>query len=301
MVEGMLEGWFTGKRLSFDAASSGEQSWLEVVVDGGAPVAVHLSAKSNTFVAFDGDDVRAHRVEIMHRSETWHGTVTVSRFSTDGQFAPAPALATRKIMVLGDSVSCGEALKRVPNENKNATWWDPRNSYGLLLGDAFNAQVHLVCHGGRGLVRSWNGKTDDANLPDYYNYAIADPVKPARWDHQRWQPDLIISAIGTNDFATGVPDREAYVKAYVGMLRELLRNHPQAQIVLTEGAILDGANKAALTGYIAETISRTGSARVRAVSSLHHPGADGDGHPTTLQHAAMARELAPQLRAVMGW
>jgi lysophospholipase L1-like esterase len=292
---------FTGKRLSFDAASSGPQSWLEVAVDGGAPVAVHLSAASSTFVAVDGDAARLHQVEIMHRSETWHGTVTVSRFSTDGRFESPPALPSRKILLLGDSVTCGEALKRVPNEQKNATWWDPRHSYGLLLGETFNAQVNLVCHGGRGLVRSWNGHTDDQNLPDYYNYAIADPARPARWDHQRWQPDLIISAIGTNDFTTGIPDREAYVNTYVGLLRELLRHHPQAQIVLTEGAILDGAKKAALTSYIAEAIARTGSARIHYLVSAHHPGDERDGHPTTEQHAAMARELAPQLRAVMGW
>jgi hypothetical protein len=37
------------------------------------------------------------------------------------------------------------------------------------------------------------------------------------------------------------------------------------------------------------------------IKSLHHPGDERDAHPTTAQHAAMARELAPPLRRLMGW
>ena len=69
-------------------------------------------------------------------------------------------------------------------------------------------------------------------------------------------PDLIVSAIGTNDFTPGIPARDAYVNEYVALVQALLRDHPQARVVLTEGAILDGEKKAALRGYIDETIRR---------------------------------------------
>ncbi|MFP5389966.1 MAG: GDSL-type esterase/lipase family protein, partial [Gammaproteobacteria bacterium] len=174
-------------------------------------------------------------------------------------------------------------------------------SYGMLLGEALQAQVHLVCHGGRGLVRSWNKRTDEFKLPDFYELAIADAAQPVRWEHARYQPDLIVSAIGTNDFNPGVPDGEAYVRAYVKFVQTLLNNHPQAQIVLTEGAILKAGKKAALQVYLLETIKRVNDPGVHLVSASHQPGDARDGHPTGAQHAAMARELAPQLRRVMGW
>lgn len=292
---------FEGKTLALDAAASGDDSYLDVVIDGGAPRTVRLSKHIQTLELVNGSRAGVHRVDIMHRSESWHGVVTLSRVATDGDLLAVPALPERKMLVLGDSVTCAEAIDRVAGDKKNPSWWNPRQSYGMLAAQALNAQVHLVCHGGRGLVRSWNGRTDEANLPDFYDLAIANAGQPVRWDHADYDPDLIVSAIGTNDFSTGIPDREMYVQAYVKLVHALLRNHRHAQIVLTEGAILHGARKAALTGYIAETIKRVGNPRVHAATSAHHPGDATDAHPTKRQHAAMARELVPQLRSVTGW
>ncbi len=292
---------FEGKALSVDAAASGERSYIEVVVDGGAARIIRLSATPQAIGLVNEREAGVHHVDILHRSESWHGVVTLSRFVTDGALLAAPTLPQRKMLVLGDSVTCGEAIDRVQGKEKDSSWWNPRASYGMLAAQALGAQVHLVCHGGRGLVRSWNGRTGDDNLPDFYELAIASEGQPVRWDHAGYNPDLIVSAIGTNDFSTGIPERVAFVKAYGNLVRTLLRNHPQAQIVLTEGAILSGERKAALTRYIAQTIERVGSPRVHAAASLHHPGDVTDAHPTKAQHAAMARELVPQLRAVTGW
>jgi lysophospholipase L1-like esterase len=292
---------FTGKSLSVDVASSGKDSYLEAVVDGGPPTKIHVPPQRASIVLVNGGASAHHRVDLMHRSETWHGVVTVAGFATDGVFEAAPVLASRKMLVLGDSVTCGEVIDRVPGEKNKPEWLNARASYGMLVAEALHAQVHLVCYGGRGLVRSWNGRTDEFNLPDFYELAIPDAANPAAWDHSRYEPDLILVSIGTNDFNPGIPDGAAYVRAYVGFVRTLLHNHPHAQIVLTEGAILDGEKKRALSGYIAETVARVGDRRVHAVPSMHHPGDAQDAHPTREQHAEMARELLPQLRAVMGW
>ncbi|RSZ59433.1 SGNH/GDSL hydrolase family protein [Massilia atriviolacea] len=292
---------FEGRALAVDAAASGERSYLDVSVDGGAPRTIRLSPASRTINLVDEPEPGVHRVEILHRTESWQGVVTLARFATDGALLAAPALPRRKMLVLGDSVTCGEAVDRVRGADNDSSWWNPRASYGMLAAQALGAQVHLVCHGGRGLVRSWNGRTDEKNLPDFYELAIATDGQAVRWDHAAYDPDLIVSAIGTNDFGTSIPARAAYVNAYAALVRTLLRNHPRAQIVLTEGAMLDGARKAALRRYIAATIGRVGSARVHAAASQHHPGDATDAHPTKAQHAAMARELLPQLRAVTGW
>lgn len=291
---------FTGTALSVDASSSGAHSYLEAVIDGGLPQRIKVGSAKATYALLEAAAPGRHTVEIMHRSETWHGVVTLTGFHVDGELMAAPTQAQRRMLVLGDSVTCAEgAGQRVGK--KDSSWTDPRHSYGMLAAQALDAQVHLVCHGGRGLVRSWNGRLDEHNLADFYELAIADAAQPVRWDHSRYQPDLIVSAIGTNDFSSGIPAREAYVAAYVKLVRTLLRNHPQAQVVLTEGAILHGENKALLGAYIAETVRRLDDRRVHALGSEHHAGDPQDAHPTGAQHAAMARELAPQLRKLMGW
>lgn len=291
---------FDGRKLVLDVASTGKKSWLDVIVDGRVR-AVHLARGRSSVVLVDGKAAAPRTVQVLHRSETWQGTVTVRGFTTDGVFAAPPALPARRLMFLGDSVTCGEALDRTPPGKKDPVWWNPRLSYGMLAGQALQAQVHLVCHGGRGLVRSWNGKTDEFNLERLYQLAIADPARPVPWDQRRYAPDLIVSAIGTNDFTPGIPARDAYVNEYVALVQALLRDHPQARVVLTEGAILDGEKKAALRGYIDETIRRVGDARVGSVVSNHYPGDAADAHPTRAQHAQMAADLVPQLRTVMGW
>jgi len=289
-----------GRRLSMDA-TGGAGSLVDVVVDGGAPVTLHLAPQPRSYVLFKDAGPGPHRVEIVHRTETWLGVPSIAGFTTDGQVLQAPALPERKLLVLGDSVTCGANMERAGGDKSNPYWWNARLSYGMLLGRALHAQVQLVCYGGRGLVRSWNGHTDEYQLPAFYALAIPDVAHPVNWKQEDYGPDLILVAIGTNDFTAGIPDEGSYVAAYETFVRTLLRDHPHAQIVLTEGAILNGEKKERLSAYLLETVQRVGSPRVHAIPSAYHPGDAADAHPTTPQHAQMADELAPQLRRLMGW
>lgn len=291
-----------GKSLTADLQSSTGNSWIDVIVDGGAPTAINISNQLQTIELFNFAEDAKHSVEIIHRTENWQGQVALKQFKLNGEkVLPAPPSPKRKILVLGDSVTCGEAIDRVAGQEKNSRWWNARESYGMLTAKALNAQVNLVCWGGRGLVRSWNGKTDDANLTDFYEFAVGDNDPTMQWDHTQYQPDLIVSAIGTNDFSQGIPARETYVTAYVKLINKLLTNHPQAHVALTEGAILNGDKKVALIDYIREAISRVNDSRAHQITSVYYPGDDGDAHPTKDQHSAMAKDLAPQLKALMDW
>lgn len=291
-----------GRAAELMARSSSAQSHLEIIVNQGEPRAVKLTTDLQPIQLFTSETAAAHHVQVLHRGETWHGQITVQGLSiTGGDLNKAPEPPARKLLFLGDSVTCGEAMERPGECTKTTSWSNPRESYGMLVAKALNSQVQLVCYGGRGLVRSWNGKTDEQNLPDFFELTIADTSNPVTWDHSRYTPDVIVSAIGTNDFSEGIPAREEYVATYVIFLQRLLELHPHTQIALTEGAILNGEKKAALTEYLAETVRRVGSSRVHLISSNHYPGDDCDAHPTTPQHAAMAADLTPALREIAGW
>jgi lysophospholipase L1-like esterase len=271
------------------------------VVDG-KERRIRLNAGRQTLALADGLPAGPHTVEIVNRSETWQGNAALLSFDTDGAWRAAPALPSRKLLVLGDSITCGAAVDRVAGETKaGASWANPRASYGMLMAKQLNAQVQLVCYGGRGLIRTWEGKTNELNLADYY--AMALPTQPASvpWDQRYYLPHAIIVAIGTNDMTTGIPDREQYVQAYRSLVRTLLRDHPQAQIMLTEGSILHSEKQAALHSYIADTVRLVGDPRVRAIASTHYPGDATDAHPTREQHVRMADDLLPQVRQIMRW
>jgi lysophospholipase L1-like esterase len=288
--------------LSMVASSNSGKAWLDIIVDDGEPKVIQIGQQPQSYELFRFEKAGKHKVRIINRTETWQAVTTISEFElTDGKLLAAPSLPKRKVLVLGDSVTCAEMIDRVAGEKPDPRWNNARKSYGMLTAQAVNAQVNLVCMGGRGLVRSWNGKTDEHNLPDFYQFSVPDDKDPAPWNHAQYDPDLIVSAIGTNDFSPGIPDRESYINTYVKLVLTLLANHKHAQIVLTDGAILNGEKKAALIDYIAETVKRVGDKRVHIATSTNYPGDKTDAHPTKEQHAAMAKDLIPQIKKVMKW
>jgi lysophospholipase L1-like esterase len=283
------------------ASSTSGNAWVDVIVDDGEPKQIQLSQQPQSYELFRFATAGKHSVRIINRTETWQAVSTISKFELAGDLLAGPSLPKRKMLVLGDSVTCAEMIDRVAGDKPNSRWSNARESYGMLTAKALHAQVNLVCMGGRGLIRSWNGKTDENNLPDFYQFTIANDKDPVKWDHTQYDPDVIVSAIGTNDFSPGIPDRETYVNTYVKLVLTLLANHKHAQIVLTEGAILNGDKKAALIDYIAETVKRVDDKRVHIATSTNYPGDKTDAHPTKEQHAAMAKDLTPQLKAIMKW
>jgi lysophospholipase L1-like esterase len=290
-----------GTRLAVDAAGS-TRSLVDVIVDGKPAGTLRLAPQVRRYDLFKDAAPGPHRVELVHRSETWLGVASIAGFTADGTFLAAPALPARRMLVLGDSVTCGADMERGAGDKDTPDWWNPRLSYGMLGARALESQVQLVCYGGRGLVRSWNDRTDELQLPAFYDLAIADAAHPVQWNQADYAPDLIVIAIGTNDFNPGIPERTTYVDAYAAFLRRVLGDHPHAQIALTEGVLLDGDKKTALIGYLKEATARVGSARVHLLAPMAHQSGDAvNGHPTTSQHAAMAEELLPQLRAISGW
>ncbi|NYE59170.1 lysophospholipase L1-like esterase [Duganella sp. 1224] len=291
---------FEGTRLSANAEASGAFSYLDVIVDGAARK-VHLAEGRQTLALAEGLAPGPHTVEVVNRTETWQGTASLLNFDTDGTWRAATQLPARKLLILGDSITCGAVIDRVPGDDKGAASGNPRVSYGMVLARQLNAQVQLVCYGGRGLIRTWEGKTNDLNLADYYGMALPTQPSAVPWDQRNYRPDAILIAIGTNDMTPGIPEREQYVTAYVSLLRTLLKDHPQAQIMLTEGGMLHGEKQAALRSYIEDTVRRVGDQRVHAIRSTGYPGDEKNAHPTREQNTSIANDLLPQVKAVMRW
>ena len=180
----------------------------------------------------------------------------------------------------------------------------------MRLGRALDAQVHLACYGGRGLIRDWRGLASVANAPQFFDLAIVDPPTPIVWDHAAYTPDVVVVSLGTNDFNLKLgafPPRDGYVAAYVDFVRAIRRRYPAARIFLPEGAIVSDdtapqrPQKTALRAAIAETARRLGDANVSVVQATHYPGDTCNAHPTSEQHAQMARDLEPAIRRTMGW
>jgi lysophospholipase L1-like esterase len=321
---------FTGPSLAVKAVSSSGNSRLGVVLDGVFIKNVQLPKGGCDALAavplLTDLEPGPHQVEIVHQNETWQGVVAFAgiELGAGGELLAASTAPRKRLLFIGDSVTCGEALLREPGCNKNFEWWDPYNSYGLRLGRLLDVDTNLVCFGGRGLIRDWQGRRDGLNahellamsvplespLSTIFPGACGTAVTDLRWDHTRYVPDVIVISLGTNDFnlALGpLPTKQEYVPAYVSLVKELQQLAPNAEIVLTEGSIVSDATdpkrpqKRTLRSYIEATIAELGSARVHFAPATYYPGDSCDAHPTKAQHAHMADDLLPFLQTALGW
>lgn len=310
-------------RLRFDApevllraSSTTGNSRLGVSVDGAPFTVVRVAQEEGDLVLAAGLPPGPHTVDVVHRTEAWQGVVTVRGFVLPraGKVLDPEPWPKRRLLFIGDSVTCGEAVERPPapacGAKDAARDSNGHASYGMIAARALGAQAHLVCFGGRGLVRDWQGKRDVLNAPQFFRLSVADAEHLPAWDHALYVPDAVVVALGTNDFnlALGpLPDREAWVSAYVHFVRDLRAASPKAKILLTEGAIVNDATdprrpaRTVLRGYIAETVKRLQDPDVRAFESQHYPGDACDAHPTGAQQESMARDLEPALRQALGW
>jgi lysophospholipase L1-like esterase len=303
---------FEGPALAIDASCAGPGCRLRVRVDGTPHRDVTLGEGAHRTTLVEGLAEREHTVEIVHLTETWQGVVGVRAIGVGpaGRFVAAAPWPARRLLFIGDSVTCGEGVDRSPGPPKGPLWWDAERSYGMLAARALDAQVHLVCFGGQGLIRDWRGRRDALNAPAFFELAIADQASPRPWDHAAYVPDAVVVSLGTNDFNLDIgplPDREEYVSTYVRFVQAIRGHYPFAQVLLTEGSIVNDEadpkrpQKTVLREYLAETAGRLGDPRVHVVPSTRYPGEGGDAHPNAEQHERMALDIEGPLRAATGW
>lgn len=303
---------FEGPSLAMRASSTTGKSRLAVLVDDAPPATVRLPREEGEVTLAEGLGEGAHHVDIVHRTETWQGIVRVNgfRLGAGGRWLAPRAWPERRLMFIGDSVTSGEGAGRGTECSDDAAEGaDAYSSYGMRLARALEAQVHLVSYGGRGLLRDWQGKADVLNAPQFFQLSIAEEAPKVLWNHASYRPDLVVVSLGTNDFNRELgpaPKRADWLTAELSFVRSLRALYPSARIVLTEGAMLGDddpkrRDKSTLRSYLEEVARQLADDAVRYVPSTQYPGDACNAHPTGEQHAAMAADLEPVAREMLGW
>jgi lysophospholipase L1-like esterase len=299
-----FKGGSLGIRLK--AAKAGE--YIDVGVDGAEPQRVALGEGVGDYPLAVNGGATEHRVEVTRRTESWQGECDVLGIilgKGDSLLPPEP-LPVRKMLFIGDSITCGECADVRPGDPlKDNRMSNARLTYAKILARRFNAQCELVSYGGRGVTRDWQGLTETVNAPQFYGLALPDDPD-SHWDPQKYVPDAVGVCLGTNDFDVSIPDETVFVGAYVRLVQRVLRDAPNARIVLITSPILQDTpggslKRTVLFKYTQEVATRVGSPSVIAVDISHQPGRPGNGHPTGPQHLAMANELEPVFRGLLGW
>lgn len=148
---------------------------------------------------------------------------------------PPPEAKKRKMLFVGDSITCGYGTDSSSEDTEFYTWEeDVTHAYAYLTADHYGADYQIVSISGMGIVKSCRGQKE-REFPDFY--ALANRSGAPDLDQSGFVPDVLVVNGGTNDGATVPPEEfAAGVEVFLDTLRE---KYPQSEIVWIYGAMGD--------------------------------------------------------------
>lgn len=243
-----FEGAFRGRAVDV-AVGPGDVS-LRIAIDGAAPVALVRPAPGR--YRLTARSAGAHRIRVDVVSESQAGPTAFG-----GLYAPAGttalsalALRRRAIEFIGDSHTVGYGNTSASRDCTEAQVWETTNTAQGIAGQLshrYDAAYRVNAISGRGIVRNYGGFAAPT-IPDAYPYALFDGKAPA--NDAGWQPQVIVIALGTNDFSTPLKPEERwksrdalhadYEARYVRFVQDLRKRNPDAFFVLWATDLAEG-------------------------------------------------------------
>jgi len=246
-----------------------------------------------------------HKVSIVKRSEGFQGVVRFNGFEMpESGELKAPAASGRKLLVLGDSITCGYGNEAAdPNEGNTVENENGYMSYALIAARELDADAMLVCWSGKGMYRNRSRSNDQhETLTELFERTLPLDSKE-RWDHQRFIPDVIVINLGTNDSAEHHGAKEplsksAFIATYVDFLKRLRAYAPDSKLILSVGPMQSGL----VSKWLPEIATQFEETSVLIFSKFSgRQDIGGHWHPSVVKHQKMADQLVNTIYAVTNW
>ena len=202
-----------------------------------------------------------------------------------------------RLEVLGDSITCGYGVYGTGNNFVHHEE-DATRAYGVLTGEALDADTRLISWSGRGIVLAWDGSASESFGEFFVRRARS--RKYGMHDFSEWQPDILVINGGTNDGSSGKLVIEEFVKGVRALYTLAREKYPKAEIVFFYGAM----------GYqLGEIYEQTIGELERDDAHLYYlpiepiEGKSGEiganGHPSAAAQRRFADELSCFIRKVV--
>ena len=236
------------------------------------------------------------------------------------QLVDVPALPSRKIEFIGNSITCGygnEGLKK--EEHFDYATENHYYSYASIAARNLEAQHWVVARSGIGAYRNYDGPkkgNPESCMPvqyEYTGYAWKPELRKEqtflreKWDFSRYQPDVVCINLGTNDLSTANYDLSLLKQGYQKLLKQVRQHNPNAKIVFLTGSMLYNQELQTAKQLLDEIVAKAQKAGDKEVYRFDMSPIDdnafygNDWHPNIYQDEKMASELTAYLRKLMNW
>lgn len=187
------------------------EPWMSIVIDGAYVSRFMLNKGKHWICLFRGMNkavVKNVKVvkEVQAMSEDERHCMQIHSFKTDGTFLPVEEKAY-KLEFIGDSITSGEgSIGAILEEDWISMWFSTQNNYAQMVATEMDAEYRIISQSGWGVYTGWDNNPHSA-LPLYYE-KVCGLLKGQRnetlgalktHDFTKWQPDVVIINLGTND------------------------------------------------------------------------------------------------------
>ena len=253
-------------------------------------------------------------INFVKLSESSDSSIGITGVQVDGSISPMPE-KDLAIEFIGDSITCGYGADGELGDTYSTSNENAMKSYAYKTAMELDADYHMVSFSGYGIISGYTGdgeKNTVSLMPTYYDKqgnsygTILTGIKNGTltWDFTRWQPDLVVINLGTNDASYAKTDeqKEEFRDGYIAFLKTVREYNPNAKIVCTLGLMGD-----TLYPQVEEAVSmyseETGDQEVSSFRLSVQDPANGYGvdyHPTEVNHYLAADELSTYLKELLG-
>jgi lysophospholipase L1-like esterase len=293
-----VQARFKGTRASVRLNDGNAQNAFEVVLDDQPPKKFRTSAGQTSYPLASDIGDGEHRVTIWRSTEVFDTGNTellgIGDFGEGGALLAPPPAPARRIEVIGDSITVGAGLEGGPANcaaNKSST--DNYYAYGSVAARELGADIATIAYSGIGVYRSYG--SGDPTMPERYDRAL--PTADGAWDFAKYQPHVVVIALGTNDFGSGNPG-QAYVDAYISFAKHVRSKYPAAYLVL---AAMYGNQEAPIENVV-NALKSSGDSKVEPFTFSSVQNNKGCAqHPDKAAQQAMGELLAARIKTIMKW
>lgn len=292
----------------FSVVLSDRGNLYNVSVDGMAHGILSTTSKPNaSYLLASGLAPDNHIIKLIKRTEggggihATRGAVELHGFVASGRGGPLPRCRGRRLLFIGDSISCGYGALGTRG-CQNPELESATVAFSARTAAALEAEYHLLCYSGKGLVRNFGQRRAEwhhQTMPTIWQRTLASRVGDP-WNVSSWVPHAIVIHLGTNDYNNHEgPSHREFVTTYRHFISEVRKDLGMVPVVLACGPMCRNCPVCDYVAAVAAGGHSISFADLRIDES--NTSIACWGHPSAAGHQHMSEILVPLVAAAAGW
>ncbi|MCE2572861.1 SGNH/GDSL hydrolase family protein [Motilimonas eburnea] len=287
-------------------------NYYQVIIDGERqkPIQPALGKRTIWFELTAGE----HSITLVKRSESPDYAGRLYGFMVEQSLPTTPA--TKMIEFIGDSWSAAlanESTQRECSPEQIRATSDASRSFAALVASHYQAAWQLNAMSGMGMVRNWGGNLPHTDFRQYYPRLLQTQAKAnagAEQSTNPWQPQVIVIALGTNDFSQPVAQGEKwtqeqlaehYRQAYLEFITQQQAKYSDAHIIIAANYLWPDDRFRPLAQALVTQLQQQGNKRIHYLD-WGELGLNGcQWHPDLNDHQKMANRVIALVDQIQPW